>query len=273
MTALPAGRAMTARSIAVIIPAAGAGTRMGAQTPKQFLRLPTAPILVATVRHFARHRSVDRIVVVAPADRLARAERLLRPLGGRTTIQVVAGGRERQDSVALGIDALGSPCAPVIVVHDAVRPFITSALIDAVVAAALEHGAAICALPVRETIKRVRDGFVEATVDRAPLWSVQTPQAFRAELLREAHDKARRDGIRGTDDAMLVERLGPRVRVIPGLEQNLKITTAADLRVARRFLSRRLRPPGGRSVSGRLRPPGQPSVSRRPRPSSGRPRS
>jgi 2-C-methyl-D-erythritol 4-phosphate cytidylyltransferase len=244
---------MTTRSIAVVIPAAGAGTRMGARMPKQFLRLPTAPILVATVRHFARHRSVDSIVVVAPPDRLARTERLLRSLGEGTPIRVVPGGKERQDSVALGIDALGSPCAPVIVVHDAVRPFITSALIDAVAAAALEHGAAICALPVRETIKRVRDGFVEATVDRAPLWSVQTPQAFRAELLREAHDKARREGIRGTDDAMLVERLGSRVRVIPGLEENLKITTPADLRAARRSISQRRGPPGGGSVSRRLR--------------------
>jgi 2-C-methyl-D-erythritol 4-phosphate cytidylyltransferase len=226
------------KSIAVIIPAAGAGTRMGGPTPKQFLGIPTRPILLATVTHFARHRSVDRIIVVAPAASVARAERLLRRLDAGTAIRVVAGGRERQDSVALGLHALGSPCAPIIVVHDAVRPFITAALIDLVAAAAFQHGAAICALPVRETVKRVRDGFVEATVDRALLWSVQTPQAFRAELLREAHDKARRDAFRGTDDAMLVERLGHRVRVVPGLEQNLKITTPADLRTARRLVRR-----------------------------------
>jgi 2-C-methyl-D-erythritol 4-phosphate cytidylyltransferase len=224
--------------LAVIIPAAGAGTRMGGRTPKQFLRLPDAPILLATVTHFARRRSVARIVVVAPADGVVRATRLLKPLGAWTEIQVVAGGRERQDSVALGLDALGSRFPPIIVVHDGVRPFITTALIDAVTAAALEHGAAICALPVRETVKRVRDGFVEATIDRVALWSVQTPQAFRAELLREAHDKARRDGFQGTDDAMLVERLGHRVRVVPGLDQNLKITTRADLRAARRRVLR-----------------------------------
>jgi 2-C-methyl-D-erythritol 4-phosphate cytidylyltransferase len=123
--------------------------------------------------------------------------------------------------------------AEVVVVHDAVRPFITRALLEAVVTAAAEAGAAICALPVTETVKRVRDGFVEQTVDRAGLWSVQTPQAFRAALLREAHDKARRDGIVGTDDAMLVERLGQRVRVVPGLAGNLKITTPDDLRRAR----------------------------------------
>ena len=123
-----------------------------------------------------------------------------------------------------------------ILVHDAVRPFVTRALIDALIAAAERDGAAICALPVAETIKRVRDGRVEATVDRDGLWTVQTPQAFHAGVLREAHDKARRDGFVGTDEAMLVERLGHPVRVVPGLVENVKITTAADLQRARRSL-------------------------------------
>jgi 2-C-methyl-D-erythritol 4-phosphate cytidylyltransferase len=118
-------------------------------------------------------------------------------------------------------------------VHDAVRPFITRALVDAVLAAADAAGAALCALPVAETVKRVREGLVEATVDRAGLWAVQTPQAFHAAVLREAHDKARRDGVAGTDDAMLVERLGHPVRVVPGLAGNVKITTPDDLRRAR----------------------------------------
>jgi len=121
----------------------------------------------------------------------------------------------------------------IVLVHDAVRPFITRGLVDAVLAAARAEGAAICALPVAETVKRVREGVVEATIDRAGLWAVQTPQAFRAEILREAHDKARRDGVVGTDDAMLVERLGQRVRVVPGLAANVKITTLDDLRRAR----------------------------------------
>ncbi len=101
------------------------------------------------------------------------------------------------------------------------------------VAAASAHGAAICALPIAETVKRVRDGVVQATLDRSELWSVQTPQGFRAALLREAHDKARRDGVVGTDDAMLVERLGHAVRVVSGLAGNVKITTPEDLRRAR----------------------------------------
>jgi 2-C-methyl-D-erythritol 4-phosphate cytidylyltransferase len=124
--------------------------------------------------------------------------------------------------------------ARVILVHDAVRPFLTRALIDTLIAAAERDGAAICALPVSETVKRVRDGLVEGTVDREGLWTVQTPQAFRAAVLREAHDKARRDGFVATDEAMLVERLGHPVRVVPGLPENVKITTPDDLRRARR---------------------------------------
>src|SRR5438105_3892841 len=112
-------------------------------------------------------------------------------------------------------------------------------LITAVIDAARRHGAAICALPVRETVKRVVDGYVESTVDRSALWAVQTPQAFRAALLREAHDKARRDAFRGTDEAMLVERLGHPVRVVPGSEENVKLTTPGDLRRARILRRRR----------------------------------
>ena len=128
--------------------------------------------------------------------------------------------------------------ADIIVVHDAVRPLITRGLIDAVVKAAAEAGAAICALPITETIKRVRQDVVEATLDRSELWAVQTPQAFRAALLREAHEKARRDGVVGTDDAVLVERLGHQVRVVRGLVENVKITTPDDLRRARRAWAR-----------------------------------
>jgi len=121
----------------------------------------------------------------------------------------------------------------IVVVHDAVRPLITPDLIASVVRAAAEHGAAICALPIAETVKRVRNEVVEATLDRSELWAVQTPQAFRAALLREAHEKAQRDGVVGTDDAMLVERLGHTVRVVRGRAENVKITTPEDLRRAR----------------------------------------
>lgn len=228
----PVERAAAGRRVAAIIPAAGAGTRTGHRTPKQFLRLAAAPILTVTVGRFARHPAVAAVVVVAPARHLRHAERLLRGLSRRVPLAVVAGGPQRQDSVRLGL--LAAPVdAEIVLVHDAVRPFVTPALISAVVDAARRDGAAICALPLKETVKRVAGGYVQATVDRGGLWAVQTPQAFRAALLREAHDKARRDGFLGTDEAMLVERLGHPVRVVPGLEENIKITTAADLRKAR----------------------------------------
>ncbi|HEV8472422.1 MAG TPA: 2-C-methyl-D-erythritol 4-phosphate cytidylyltransferase [Methylomirabilota bacterium] len=215
------------RDVVAVIPAGGIGARVGRRTPKQFLRLGGRTILAATVRHFRGHPRIAAVIVAAPASHVEHARRLL----GRG-VTVVAGGATRQESVRLALEAAPAGAA-LVVVHDAVRPFITRRLVDAVVAAAAADGAAIAALPIAETVKRVREGLVEDTVERAGLWVVQTPQAFRAALLREAHDKARRDGVAGTDDAMLVERLGHRVRVVPGLATNVKITTPEDLRRAR----------------------------------------
>ena len=223
--------------VAVVIPAGGVGSRFGARTPKQFLRLGTMPILAATVQHFARHPAVRAVVVAAPEPWVTRAGRILGRVVTHTPLTVVAGGRTRQDSVWLALQAAPED-VEIIVVHDAVRPMITRRLVDTVVRAAAAEGAAICALPLTETVKRVRAERVEATLDRLELWAVQTPQAFRADLLREAHEKARRDGVVGTDDAMLVERLGHPVRVVRGLAENVKITTPEDLRRAR-FLAGR----------------------------------
>jgi 2-C-methyl-D-erythritol 4-phosphate cytidylyltransferase len=152
-------------------------------------------------------------------------------------LAVVAGGAERQESVALGLAAVPD-AAEWIVVHDAVRPFVTAELIARVLDAARRHGAATCGVETRETVKRVRESLVDATVDRAGLWLTQTPQAFRRALLEEAHEKARRDGYLGTDDAGLVERLGMPVAMVRGLPGNLKITTADDLATARGWITR-----------------------------------
>jgi 2-C-methyl-D-erythritol 4-phosphate cytidylyltransferase len=219
--------------VAVIIPAGGSGTRIGGGLPKQFRRLGREPILVATVRRFARHPSIDHVVVAAPPAHLARTRRLLRPLAGRTPIDVVEGGAERQESVWRGLQAVPRSAA-IILVHDAVRPFVPPRLIGEVLRAAATTGAAVCARPIAETVKWVADGRVRETLDRRGLWAVQTPQGFLASLLREAHDKARRDGVVGTDDAMLLERLGQPVGVVLGAAENVKITTPEDLRRARR---------------------------------------
>jgi 2-C-methyl-D-erythritol 4-phosphate cytidylyltransferase len=218
----------------VLIPAGGIGARLGRRTPKQFLALGGGSILAATVAHFARHPAVCAIVVAAPAAHVNRAGLALRRVGRRGVITVVAGGPTRQESVWLALQAAPGD-VDLVIVHDAVRPFITRRLIDAVVGAARRSGAAVCALPLSETVKRVRGDEVETTIDRSGLWTVQTPQVFRADLLREAHEKARRDGVVGTDDAALVERLGHPVKVVGGLPENLKITTPEDLRRARRM--------------------------------------
>jgi len=211
-----------AQKLAVVIPAGGVGTRFGGRLPKQFIRLGRVSILTETVAHFTRHPAVIAIVVAAPEIHVERTRRALAPITRRAPVMVVRGGGMRQDSVWLALQAVPGN-TDIIVVHDAVRPLITRGLIDAVVGAAAESGAAICALPITETIKRVRQDMVEATLDRSELWAVQTPQ---------------RDGVVGTDDAMLVERLGHQVRVVRGLVENVKITTPEDLRRARRAWAR-----------------------------------
>ena len=219
-------------STVAIVPAAGSGSRMGGSSPKQFLRLGGVPVLVRTLAALGRSRVIGGIVVVVPPSAVERTRRVLSRHRVPRVLAVVAGGRARQESVWLGLQAVPA-AADVVVVHDGVRPFITGRLVRDVVEAAQRFGAASCGLPIRETVKRAREGFVEATVDRDGLWLVQTPQAFRRTLLWEAHEKARRDGFLGTDDAGLVERVGAPVRMVAGLAENLKITTPDDLARAR----------------------------------------
>jgi 2-C-methyl-D-erythritol 4-phosphate cytidylyltransferase len=226
------------KSAVAVVPAGGVGVRMGGGRPKQYLTLGGAPILVHTLRALARCRLLE---VAAPADRVEATRALLARFRVPRVLAVVAGGEERQESVKLGLEAVPSEAAWV-VVHDAVRPFITPEIVERVLIAARVPGAATCGWPVRETVKRVRDKVVESTLPREGLWLTQTPQAFRRALLAEAHDKAARDGYRATDDAMLVERLGGRVSMVEGLPQNLKITTPDDLKAARAWIG------GGRRI-------------------------
>jgi len=200
---------------------------------KQDIALGGRPILGWTVAVLQRAPEVRGIVVAVPAEDVATWRRRLRDYG--KVRAVIAGGGERQESVARGL-AVVPPEVPWVLVHDGVRPCITPALVGRVVAAARVHGAAIAALPVAETLKRGREGWVTETVPRDGLWGVQTPQAFRAALLRDAHRRAAADGALGTDDAALVERLGVPVQLVPGLAGNVKITRPEDLRLARALL-------------------------------------
>ena len=224
---------------AAIIPAAGRGTRTGMKTPKTFIDLNGQPLLARTIALFAGSRRISLIQPVLPRTHLRRFQSgMLDRFAWPTCRPAVAGGRERQDSVAAGLRALPDE-VDYVVVHDGARPFATPALIERVLAAARRYGAALAAVPVHDIIKRVSaDSFLDGTVDRRQLWLAQTPQAFSVGLLREAHAWAWERGLQAIDDAALVEALGHPVRVVPGSRLNFKITTREDLALARVLIGR-----------------------------------
>ena len=229
------------RDVAVVIPAGGRGRRMGGATPKQFLRLGGVPVLQRTVAAFDALREVGMIVIVVPPSHIARTRTLVRRAGFRKVAAIVAGGRERQDSVWKGLEACRGKVR-LVVVHDAVRPLVDRGVIGRVIRAARRHGAAVAAVQTKDTIKvesRRNRGRFSHTLRREELWSVQTPQGFTLELLLRAHRKARKAGFVGTDESSLVERLGVPVRIVPGDERNVKITTPADRRLAEFLLKSR----------------------------------
>lgn len=221
-----------------IVLAAGRGRRMGGGLPKQFLSLAGRPLLFHALKAFELADSVDRVVLVAPADRVDRCREDVRAWGIGKVTSVVAGGEKRQDSVAEGLGAVPAT-ASVIAVHDGARPLILPEQIDAVVGLAREKGSAALGTPVTDTVKEIEGGRVLRTLDRSRMWRVQTPQAFRAPILREAHGEAARRGCLGTDDASLVEQLNAPVHVAPGREDNLKITAQEDLAMAESILRSR----------------------------------
>ncbi len=210
---------------------------MQASTAKAFLPLGGIPMLVYSLRTLAAVPSVEAIVLVVRTGQRATSATILRDARPwRVPIDVVPGGVERQDSVAAGL-ARVSPATEFVIVHDAARPFVTPACVQRCLAAAVRDGAAVAALPVHDTVKLVdAEGRIETTLDRRRVWLAQTPQVFRAQLLRQAYERARRVGFVGTDDAGLVERLGVPVRIVEGEPDNRKLTTPADLRWAEEHL-------------------------------------
>jgi 2-C-methyl-D-erythritol 4-phosphate cytidylyltransferase len=218
------------KSIA-IIPAAGLGTRMHSQDPKQFLSLEGVPIILLTLRKFAQCDLVSTILVAVRDSDRSRLEELVSQEGLESRIQMVPGGTYRQDSVYNGFCS-ALPDTDVVVVHDAVRPFIEVDLISSVIREAYARGSAILAVPCVDTVKQVEKNLVTATLPRERIVLVQTPQAFRYAVLQEAFEKARADHFFGTDEASLVERLGHEVYVVRGSERNLKITKPSDIPLA-----------------------------------------
>ena len=222
--------------VGAIIPAAGRGKRIGASVPKQFLEIQGRPLLHHTLTVFASCKLIDYVVLVMPrADVDEMGEDWLNKY--EIVRKVVVGGEQRQDSVYNGFSSLEKG-TDIVVVHDGVRPFTTPQMITATVEAAQQHGAAITAIPVSDTVKQAADGFVKQTVSRDGLWRVQTPQAFQCGLLQQAFKKAKKDSYYGTDEGSLVEYLGERVKIVPGSELNIKITRKEDLVLGESLLSR-----------------------------------
>ena len=227
--------AIVSMHVTAIIAAAGEGRRLGATVPKQFLDIGGRSILERSVIAFTSHDRVDDVIVVLPVGMIDEPHGWMeRP--GAHAVQVVAGGSCRQESVANAF-ACVSPTTDVVLVHDAARPFVSSALISRAIDAAVTHGAAIAAIPARDTVKQVEsrgeDVVISATIPRETIYLAQTPQAFRRDVLRAAVAIGR-TGVDATDEAMLAERAGHRVHVIEGEATNVKITTANDLDAARR---------------------------------------
>jgi 2-C-methyl-D-erythritol 4-phosphate cytidylyltransferase len=210
-----------------IIVAAGRGERMGAGRPKAFIEVGGESMLVRSARAFDRAASVQSIVAVVPDSEIDAASRLLGSVA--KVAAIVAGGPRRQDSVLEGMKTAPEGFDGVVLVHDAARPFVTAVLIDALAAEAKRAGAAVPLWPVADTVKRVRDGFVVETVDRAELHAAQTPQAFRLSLLVRAYESAFHDHVTVTDEAMAVERIGLPVAAVSGEAMNRKVTTPEDL--------------------------------------------
>lgn len=237
--------------VVVIIPAAGLGTRMAPVAPakgkavpsKQFTELGGTPILIHTLRKFAASADVSEIYIALRKNEISgfrsQLEKEAKTLG-KKRVELVEGGEHRQQSVANAIAALSSAADDVVLVHDAVRPFVTPEIIRGVIEAVKKHGAAIAGWPAVDTVKQVErtaDGAViTSTIPRERVVMAQTPQGFRYDLLKKAFDEATADGFIGTDEASLVERAGHEVVVVMGSPRNIKITTPADMELAEFFL-------------------------------------
>jgi 2-C-methyl-D-erythritol 4-phosphate cytidylyltransferase len=223
---------------AALIPAAGHGRRMGLEVEKQFLPLRGKPLLAYTLAQFEATLSIDRIVLIVPAGREAFCRReIITSEGLRKITHIVAGAETRQRSVMAGFRCLGED-VDVIVIHDGARPFVTPALIQASIEAAMQDGSAVAAIPELDTLKRVSiEGTVLETVDRRNLWRAQTPQAFRRAILQRALGHAERHDLDATDEASLVEALCGPVRIIPGSVWNFKITAPDDFALAELVLA------------------------------------
>ena len=224
-------------SVCAVVPAGGLGTRMGGTVPKQFLNLNGKPILYYTLKALQESGLISELILVVPKKEYGNTcdQWLGKP---EIVTKVVVGGAKRQDSVYNGFCEVSRE-SEIVLVHDGVRPFLSHKMIRETINAAREYGAAITAIPVHDTIKRVdASGLVSQTVERENLWRVQTPQAFQYKILNEAFKKANSENFYGTDEGTLIEHLGAPVKVIEGSEKNIKITKPEDLELSETYISK-----------------------------------
>lgn len=228
--------------IVAILPAAGLGTRMGHETPKQFLELDGVPIVILSLRRIASCPLITKIIVATRAEEVERLDARIRQENFPQPVQVVKGGDSRQGSVAQALK-LVPDSTELVVVHDAVRPFVTAEQITRVIEEARRCKAAILAIPAMDTIKEVKRAslpedvaLITATIPRERVVLAQTPQVFETKLLKEAFAGAEADGVNASDEAGLIEKLGHEVHVVQGSERNIKITKPSDMELARFYL-------------------------------------
>jgi 2-C-methyl-D-erythritol 4-phosphate cytidylyltransferase len=213
-----------------IIPAGGAGRRMGADTAKQYLLLDGTPILIHTLKIFQDAPLIDDVFLVVPADDIPYVQKKVWEEYGLLKVRtILPGGEERQDSVKNGLNAVQDD-HDIVIIHDAVRCFISEEMICAAIIGASKYEAVVVGIPIQDTVKKVNpDGRVDKTIARDNLWLTQTPQAFQTDIIKKAYEAAYNDQFYGTDDAQLVERLGIPVMMLQGSNDNIKITTKEDM--------------------------------------------
>ena len=222
-------------STAVIV-AAGKGKRMGTEISKQFLPLCGKEILAHTVEKFEKAACIRDIILVTGGDALQDVRQMVQEYGWKKIISVTEGGKERQDSVFLGLQQVPQD-TEIVLIHDGVRPFVTEEILERSIAAAKETGGCVAGVPAKDTIKVCdAEGFAIATPNRSTLRQIQTPQTFRRKEILAAYEKAKADGFLGTDDASVAEHSGFPVRVIMGSYSNIKLTTKEDLLIGAAFL-------------------------------------
>lgn len=221
----------------VVIPAAGQGKRMKAGKNKQFIKLRDIPVIIHTLRVFERDTWCEEIILVVNQDEIGQFQELLSSYHINKLCSLVIGGEERQHSVYNGLKAVKDE--GIVLIHDGARPFVTRETIHRLVRVAYKEKAAVLGVPVKDTMKRVQDGYIIDTVERSSLWAIQTPQAFLIPFIKHAHEQARKQSFLGTDDASLVEQLGEQVTIVESEYDNIKLTTPEDLWYAEAILQKR----------------------------------